>query len=177
MHRPSIYAAAPVLAAISPAAVTIEVIIKLLSFNISPAMVPPIKIINAIALLSVHSKLAVLFIICAIVAGVCIYLITISDVAFLWALVPLVGFAVHGAVPITFALAMEIEEVGTKYGGTAMGMLVAFQAAGGFLLPSIGGQIAEINRSWPFVFWATFVLVALLCAFMIKEPSRKRITK
>ena len=115
----------------------------------------------------------VIVIACVGVTAICTYLLSLTLGAFLWLLIPLIGFVVQSAIAIFFALTLEMKEIGPIYGGSAIGILVAGQNIGGFSLPIIGGNLAELNQSWPFVFWAMITFVALLCLFKIKEASRK----
>jgi len=112
-------------------------------------------------------------IVCAGVMGICTYLLSISGAVFFWLLIPLIGFTFMGTAPLLFALPLEMKEIGPIYGASATGLVIASQNVGAFLLPAIGGNLAELNQSWPFVCWAIFVFVAIVCLFFVRETIRK----
>jgi len=114
-------------------------------------------------------------ILCSIVTTVGLYLISISTVTLLWLVIPLIGFAVLGIPSLTFALAIEMKEIGATYGGTATGVLVASMNIGGFVLPIIGGNLAETNPTWPFVFWAILCLLSVICLLWVKKTPKTRL--
>ena len=112
-------------------------------------------------------------IVCVGVTVICTYLISLSVGVSLWLLIPLIGFAVQSAIALFFAIILEMKEIGPIYGGSAIGILIAGQNVGGFLLPIIGGNLAELNQSWPFAFWAILIFVTIPCLFLVRETGRK----
>ncbi|MFC2035883.1 MFS transporter [Chloroflexota bacterium] len=115
----------------------------------------------------------IVLIVCTAITGISTYFLSISDTTFFWLLVPLIGATVMGAIPISIAMPLEMKRIGPIYGASAAGLLIASHNIGGFLWPIIGGNLAEINQSWPFVFWAILIFVAIICLFFIKETSHK----
>ena len=133
-------------------------------------------ILGAIILPALSDRIGarkIILIVCAAVAGISIYLLSISDTMFFWLLMPLIGAFIMGAITLSLAIPLEIKEVGHIYGASAVGLIVASQNLGGFLLPIIGGNLAEINQSLPFVFWAIVIFVAIICLFFIRETGHK----
>jgi len=51
--------------------------------------------------------------------------------------------------------------------------VVAGQNVGGFLFPIIGGNLAEINQVWPFIFWAIIIFAAVIGLFLMRETGHK----
>jgi len=115
----------------------------------------------------------IVLLVCTIIIGVSIYLLSISDTTFFWILIPLIGAMFMGAIAVSIAIPLEMKEIGPIYGSSAAGILIASHNIGGFLWPLLGGKLAEINHSWPFIFWAMLVLVATLCLLFIDETSQK----
>ncbi len=115
-----------------------------------------------------------ILIICAGILTLCMYLISISSQAFLWLIIPLIGIVSQTVIALSLALPIEMEKIGPIYGATGIGLLVIGQQLGGFLMPILGGNLAEINQSWPFIFWAIVSLMALLCVFWVKETGHKQ---
>jgi hypothetical protein len=90
-----------------------------------------------------------------------------------WLLIPLIGIAAMGFITLSLTIPLEMKGIGPIYGASAVGLVVAGQNAGGFLFPIIGGNLAEINQLWPFIFWAVIILVAVIGLFLMKETNHK----
>ncbi|MBN1691761.1 MAG: MFS transporter [Dehalococcoidia bacterium] len=112
--------------------------------------------------------------ICAVIMGAGTCLLTISNTAFLWLLVPAIGFAYMGVVALCYTIILEMKEIGPAYGATALGLAVTSQNIGGFFLPIIGGSLAVRNIAWPFLFWAAAIFGAAICLFRVKETGGSR---
>jgi len=117
----------------------------------------------------------IVLIVCTAIIGISIFLLSVSDIALFWLLVPLVGATVMGAIAVSLAIPLEMKQIGPTYGASAIGLLIASHNVGGFLLPAIAGNLAEINQSWPFVFWAILVFAAIICLFFISETGHKKV--
>lgn len=115
-----------------------------------------------------------LIIACAIIMGAGTCLLTISNTAFLWLLVPAIGFAYMGVVALCYTIILEMKEIGPAHRATALGLAVTSQNIGGFFLPIIGGSLAVRNIAWPFLFWAAAIFVAAICLFRVKETGGSR---
>lgn len=112
-------------------------------------------------------------IICAAVMGISTFLLSTSGTMLFWLLIPLIGIAAMGFITLSLTMPLEMRSIGPTYGASAVGLVVAGQNIGGFLFPIIGGNLAEINQLWPFVFWAIILLAATSSLFFIRETSRK----
>ncbi|MFC1953378.1 nitrate/nitrite transporter [Chloroflexota bacterium] len=113
-------------------------------------------------------------IVCTAVIGISIFLLSISDTKFFWILVPIIGATFMGAIAVSLVIPLELKEIGPTYGASAAGLLIASHNIGGFIWPTIGGKLAEVNQSWPFIFWAILVFAATTCFFFIGETSYKQ---
>jgi MFS family permease len=78
-----------------------------------------------------------------------------------------------GFITLSLTIPLEMKGIGPIYGASAVGLVVAGQNIGGFLFPIIGGNLAEINQLWPFVFWATMIFAAAIGLFLMRETSHK----
>lgn len=105
------------------------------------------------------------------------YLVAISDLAFLWLLIPVIGFAYQGAISLSYTIIFENKKFGTYYGATVVGLAVTCQNIGGFLFPIIGGFLATTNNSWPFIFLAAMLCIAAICLIWIMETGHGRLAK
>lgn len=115
----------------------------------------------------------IVLITCAAVMGISTYLLSISGTLFFWLLIPLIGIAAMGFVTLSLTIPLEMRGIGPIYGASAIGLVVAGQNIGGFLFPIIGGNLAEINQLWPFVFWAAIIFAAAIGLFLMRETSHK----
>jgi len=133
-------------------------------------------IIGTIALPALSDRIGarkIVLIICAAVTAISIYLLSISGTLFFWLLIPLIGVAAMGFITLSLAIPLEMKGIGPIYGASAVGFVVAGQNIGGFLFPIIGGNLAEINQLWPFIFWATIIFAAAISLFLMRETSHK----
>ena len=64
---------------------------------------------------------------------------------------------------------IEIKEIGARYTGTAIGIVLIFARTGNFLSPPLGNSLAEYNPAIPFMFWAVLALMGLLGFYFFKE--------
>ena len=115
----------------------------------------------------------IVLIVCTAITGISTYLLSISDTVFFWLLIPLIGVAVMGAISLSLAIPLEMRRIGPIYGASAVGFVISSHNVGGFLFPIIGGNLAEINQSWPFVFWAIIFFAATICLFFVGETGRE----
>jgi Na+/melibiose symporter-like transporter len=107
-----------------------------------------------------------------IVMAIATGLLSIAGDSTIWVLVTVIGL-IWGAVnPIYIVLALETREVGTRYAGTALGLLSMISMAGGFVSPPLGNSLATINPGFPFLFWAALYLVALPGFAFLKDEVR-----
>ena len=133
-------------------------------------------IIGAIALPTLSDRIGtrkLVLITCAAVTGMSTYLLSISGTMLFWLLIPLIGIAAMGFITLSLTMPLEMRGVGPIYGASAVGLVVAGQNVGGFLFPIIGGNLAEINQVWPFIFWAIIIFAAVIGLFLMRETGHK----
>lgn len=133
-------------------------------------------IIGAITLPALSDRTGarkMILIICAAVMGMSTYLLSISGTMLFWLLIPLIGIAAMGFITLSLTMPLEMRGVGPLYGASAVGLVVAGQNVGGFLFPIIGGNLAEINQVWPFIFWAIIIFAAAIGLFLMRETGHK----
>jgi NNP family nitrate/nitrite transporter-like MFS transporter len=88
---------------------------------------------------------------------------------FVWAAVIIAGFVRDGFMAVLMTLLLEIKKVGTKYAGTAMGMVLVFSRLGSLISPPLGNSLADFDLALPFLFWAALALMGLFCLCFVKE--------
>jgi len=71
-------------------------------------------------------------------------------------------------------LIMELEGVGNKYAGTALGLGSGSEGrVSGIFGPQVGNSFAGTNPGLPFVFWAVLSLISEVLLSLVKETKRK----
>jgi nitrate/nitrite transporter NarK len=103
---------------------------------------------------------------------VLVALLTVSNQALFWVLIPLVGCVTQGVGALTISRAVQIKEIGPAFTGTALGLIGGMANVGGFILPLAGGRLAEVNELWPFLLWALAALFGTVCFTLVKTPRR-----
>ena len=83
------------------------------------------------------------------------------------------GIVRDGFMAVFMTALIETEGVGAIHAGTAMGLIHTMARLGSFGSPPIGNSLATINSGLPFIFWAGFAVMALVCACFLKETGRR----
>jgi nitrate/nitrite transporter NarK len=90
--------------------------------------------------------------------------------SFVWILVILTGFTRTGVAALFNVMVIEIEDVGSEYSGTAIGLVSALGMFGAFLAPPLGNSFEAYNNGYPFIFWGCLAAAGLpIFAFLKKE--------
>jgi NNP family nitrate/nitrite transporter-like MFS transporter len=103
-----------------------------------------------------------------------VYLIAVGMVALfkaptpLWVLFVIGGLGFGPTLPILNSVITEIKGVGAKYAGTAIGIAGAVGGLGGWIFSTIGGHLATVDQTLPFIFCSIFFLICLVPFFFIK---------
>jgi len=123
----------------------------------------------ALPVLSDRVGRKIVYIPSVVIAAICIYLIPILSSLPLLAIIVACGVFTAGAATIHWAVVAESRGIEPSYYGTAFGLLATMGSIGGFLGPVIGGIIAEIDESLPFVLWAGVLSIAVIAFYFIKR--------
>jgi MFS transporter, NNP family, nitrate/nitrite transporter len=83
----------------------------------------------------------------------CLFLVPFVNRSGIWALVIISSFLRAGAGSLYNVMIFEMEGVGARYGGTAIGLANTISMAGAFLAPPIGNHLSSIGPAAPFIFW------------------------
>lgn len=90
-----------------------------------------------------------------------------------WVLVPLAGASIQGVGTLVVTRIVQMKEVGFAYAGTALGLVGGMCNFGGFVMPAVGGPLAEVNDRWPFILWAVLVLAGAGCFTLLRAGRRE----
>jgi nitrate/nitrite transporter NarK len=124
------------------------------------------SIVGAIAVPAIAGKiggLKVIMIICATATSIAILLLSVANNALFWVLIPMAGALTQGVGTLVITHAIQIKRIGSEYAGTAVGLIGSLANMGGFILPMIGGKLADVNQTWPFFLWAFMSLSSTTC--------------
>jgi hypothetical protein len=98
-------------------------------------------------------------------------LIPLVNTAGLWVLIIVGGLLRSGGGALFYVVVLEVEGVGSTYGGTATGLANTISMVGAFLAPPIGNSLADINPGYPFFFWSALAAAALPLIFLVKNRT------
>jgi MFS family permease len=101
-------------------------------------------------------------------------LLPIAHGAAVWVLLIIGGFLRSGGTALFYILILEIKDVGSTYGGTALGLVNAIGMFGAFVGPPLGNSLADIHLGFPLVFWALLSASALPGFFFVKERRQTK---
>jgi nitrate/nitrite transporter NarK len=135
------------------------------------------SIVGAIAIPALADRMGgakAVMIASAVLTSAAIMLLSVADSTLFWVLIPLAGCLTQGIGALVIAHAVQLKEIGYAYAGTALGLIGGLSNFGGFVMPAIGGRLAETNGTWPFILWALTCLSGTVCFIFLKEQRRTR---
>ena len=118
------------------------------------------------------SRKAVL-IISIILGTLTLLLLPILSGLAVWILLIINGFMRTGVFALFNVIILEMKEVGSRYGGTAIGLVSSFGMIGAFAAPPLGNSLTIYSPGLPFTFWAVLSLMGLPL-FMLVRGTEKR---
>jgi len=88
-----------------------------------------------------------------------------------WVCVAVGAFVANGLLPLTIPFPVMLAEIGTRYGGSAGGIVSLLQMAGGFFIPTFAiALVTGTDQSRAFA--ALFLLYVISAAFVLLLPER-----
>jgi MFS family permease len=91
-----------------------------------------------------------------------------------WALMLMSGIFMDGFMAINTTILLETEGIGSRYSGTALGMIFTIGHIGSVSSPPIGNSFESINPGLPFTFWAILSVIGLFTLSMVKETGWRK---
>jgi MFS family permease len=88
--------------------------------------------------------------------------------AAIWVAVVVAGMMRDGSVAVVLTMAVETENVGPRYAGTATGFIMTFFFLGGLISPPIGNKLADLAPGAPFIFWAVMAAAGMISLWKIR---------
>ena len=93
----------------------------------------------------------------------------------IWVLMIASGVFMDSFMAIIVTMLMETEGVGVEHAGMALGMVFTISPIGAAIAAPLGNSLASISPGFPFVFWASLSVVALVAIAFAKDTGRKRV--
>jgi MFS family permease len=81
------------------------------------------------------------------------------------------GTVRDGFMAILMTTVTELDGVGARYAGTALGLTTTLSRLGSLFAPPLGNSLATWHTNLPFAFWAVLALAGLL-AFRAVDAER-----
>jgi sugar phosphate permease len=114
-----------------------------------------------------------MFFVAMVVTIINMALIPVLGGAALWALLFICTFIRSVASPLSNVLILEIEEIGSTYGGTAIGLVTSIGMVGGFIAPPLGNSLEKFHPAAPFFFWAALATASLPLFLLFNKRKTK----
>ena len=101
-------------------------------------------------------------------------MLSLGDGIVIWVIILLIGIGRDGLIALAVASIIDSEGIGLLYAGTAIGLCQTVNRIGSLLSPPIGNCIARIGAGLPFIVWAAFGVIALVCFSLTKETGHRQ---
>jgi MFS family permease len=98
--------------------------------------------------------------------------IPFTDVAGIWMIISICGFLRSGASSLFNVMIFEMKDVGSNYGGTAIGLANTVSMVGAFISPWVGNSLESISPGAPFVFWGCLAAIGIPILFFVKTQRK-----
>ena len=83
------------------------------------------------------------------------------------AAVLMAGVFRDGFMAITMTAIIEVKNIGARFAGTAIGLSLSVMGVVNVLSPPVGNWMERFGPGVPFLFWASLVVVSLVCYLLI----------
>jgi NNP family nitrate/nitrite transporter-like MFS transporter len=90
----------------------------------------------------------------------------------IWLLILIGGFLRSGAGTLVNVIIFENKDIGSSYGGTAIGLASTVSMLGAFLAPPLGNSLEKFDPGLPFIFWAGLGVLAIPLIALIKPKPK-----
>lgn len=104
-------------------------------------------------------------------------LLSFVDGVVIWIAVLMAGAVRDGYMAVFMTTVTELDGIGAKYTGTAIGLTMTLSRVGGLIAPPLGNSLASIGPRAPFVLWTAMALLGLVSLrFLHRGKTSTRIT-
>lgn len=99
-------------------------------------------------------------------------LMGLTSGALVWFAVLFAGIVRDGFMAVFLAAIIELKQVGSRYAGTATGVVMIFAQIGNLFAPPLGNSLAERQPGLPFLFWAALALVGVISLSFLNRQRK-----
>lgn len=89
-----------------------------------------------------------------------------------WLAAALFGMMRDASGSVVLTMAVEVEDVGPLYAGTASGFVMAFFYVGALIAPPLGNALADYSPAGPFALWTALAILAVVSVYFANERKR-----
>jgi NNP family nitrate/nitrite transporter-like MFS transporter len=86
-----------------------------------------------------------------------------------WLVIIVANFLRSASSSLFNVMLFENKDIGSTYGGTAIGLASTISMVGAFLAPPIGNSLADVKQFLPFVFWGGLAALSIPLMFLIRK--------
>jgi MFS family permease len=94
------------------------------------------------------------------------------NVTGVWLVIAITGFLRAGAGSLFNVVIFEDEAIGSRYGGTAIGLANTIAMIGAAAAPPLGNSLVQYGEGVPFLLWAGMAAVSTGLLFFFKDKKR-----
>jgi predicted MFS family arabinose efflux permease len=102
----------------------------------------------------------------------CLFLIPFVSETWVWVIIVVGAFLRSGASSLFNVMIFETPGIGSKYGGTAIGLASTVSMIGAFIAPPIGNRLEQFGQHWPFIFWGFLALIGIPLMLLLKTHKK-----
>jgi NNP family nitrate/nitrite transporter-like MFS transporter len=103
----------------------------------------------------------------------CLFSIPYASDTQIWVIIVICAFLRSGASSLFNVMIFETKGVGSKYGGTAIGLASTVSMIGAFLAPPIGNSLERFGPAMPFIFWGVLSVIGIPMMFLINTHKNQ----
>lgn len=102
-----------------------------------------------------------------------LFLLPFVDATGVWILIMFIGFLRAGAGSLFNVVIFEDKAIGSKYGGTAIGMANTISMIGAAAAPPLGNSLQQYGQGMPFLLWASLAATSTVLLLLLKPDKRQ----
>jgi NNP family nitrate/nitrite transporter-like MFS transporter len=83
------------------------------------------------------------------------------------------GISRDGFMALSMTAIIEEKGIGPRFAGTAIGLSMSIMGIAGVFAPPVGNWLVKFGTGFPFLFWASFVLLGFVGYFFMQRTTAK----
>ena len=81
------------------------------------------------------------------------------------------GFTRDGFMAITMTAIIEVQGIGERFAGSAIGLSLSVIGIANVISPPVGNWLARFRSGLPFLFWACLAFLGFVAYFFLRQPA------